>query len=252
MALNPQEATARTLSSQVGLASLTLAWVRAAFFTWSWDCRSLKFLDQPSVLESLVSTPRSSYRDIFSGQCWKWIGVKECKNVVKISNLPMLKYAVDWNFRGRKYLMRSPHPGTFSDRSQDTWYHRSVPFLIPTCYFQNKPLAWSFLYVRSCDQVIQEWNHSAIQNEWRGKFQSQGILNYTYSFKKFYFVSEVEALQKHLLPGDLAQLTTFSARLGGGGWRGSYLFINKNFIICLQIRGKTQKWSHRCDRKVEG
>ena len=168
----PRQPPAGTLSSQVGSASLTLAWVRAAFFTWSWDCRSLKFLDQPSVFESLVSTPRSSYRDIFSVQCWKgkWIGVKECKNVVKISNFPMLKYAVAWNFRGRRYLMRSLRPGTFSDRSQDTRYHQSVPFLIPMCYFQNKPLAWIFLYIRLCDQVIQEWNHSVLQNEGRGKF----------------------------------------------------------------------------------
>lgn len=48
---------------------LTLAWVRAAFFTFSWDCSSLKFLDHPSVLVSLAATPRSSYRDIVVSQC---------------------------------------------------------------------------------------------------------------------------------------------------------------------------------------
>lgn len=42
----------------------TFAWVKAAFFTFSWDCRSLKFLDQPSVFVSLAPTPRSSYNDI--------------------------------------------------------------------------------------------------------------------------------------------------------------------------------------------
>lgn len=42
----------------------TFAWVRAAFFTFSWDWRSLKFLDQPSVLVSLAPTPRSSYNDM--------------------------------------------------------------------------------------------------------------------------------------------------------------------------------------------
>lgn len=46
----------------------TLAWVRAAFFTFSWDCSSLKFLDQPSVLVSLAPTPRSSYSDIAARQ----------------------------------------------------------------------------------------------------------------------------------------------------------------------------------------
>ena len=46
-----------------------LVWVRDAFFTWCWECRSLKYLDQHSVFESLVSTSRLPYRDIFSVQC---------------------------------------------------------------------------------------------------------------------------------------------------------------------------------------
>ena len=136
--------------------------------------------------------------------------------------------------------MRSPHPGTFSDRSQDTWYHQSVPFLIPMCYFQNKPLAWIFLYIRSCDQVIQEWNHSVLQNEGR-KFYSQGILNCRYSLKKkFYFVSVTKSrsLTKTPITRWVSTINhLFRGGGGGGWWRGSYPFIK--FYYMPTNKGKT-------------